>query len=251
MKKYLAIVCVLLLTAAVLVPVSAEGTRDAVGMNVSNFSGTDLLTGQPVNGAMLGNAVCNVINEWATWCGPCVNEMPHFKAMHEYYSATPELDVQIFGSVYYSNGCNATTAAQFLSQNGYNWPNIGEDNVLAAVFNNSNAIPNTIIVDRHGVVRDMTTGSFPSADALQSYIEGWYETLLAEEGPIAPPEPVMGDADGNGTVEIGDALMVLRLSMGLIGSVPGQGLLDVNGDDVVDLSDALIILRIAMGLVGG
>ena len=251
MKKILAILCAALLAAITVFPATAEGTKDAVGMNVSNFSGTDLLTGEPVTGAMLGNAVCTVINEWATWCAPCVNEMPHFKAMHEYYSSTPELDVQIIGSVYYSNGCTASTAAAFLSQNGYNWPNIGEDSVLAAVFNNSNAIPNTIIVDRHGVVRHMTTGSFPSAAALQSYIEGWYETLLAEEGPIAPPEPVLGDADGNGAVEITDALMTLRFAMGLIASVPGADMIDVNGDGIVDVSDALGILRLAMGLVGG
>lgn len=249
MKKITAIVCAVLLIALMLVPVSAEGTKGAVGMNVSNFSGTDLLTGQTINGAMLGNAVCNVINEWATWCGPCVNEMPHFNTLHEYYSSTPELDVQIFGSVYYSNGCNASTAAAFLSQNGYNWPNIGEDSVLAAVFNNSNAIPNTIIVDRHGVVRHMTTGSFSSAASLQSYIEGWYETLLAEEGPIDPPDTVMGDADGNGTVEISDALLVLRLSMGLIDGVPAQNAVDMNNDGAVDLNDALIVLRVAMGLV--
>ena len=251
MKKIVAILCAALLAAAVFMPVSAVETKDAVGMNVSNFSGTDLLTGEPVTGAMLGNAVCNVINEWATWCGPCVNEMPHFMAMHEYYSSTPELDVQIFGSVYYSNGCNASTAAAFLTQNGYTWPNIGEDSVLAAVFNNSNAIPNTIIVDRHGVVRHMTTGSFPSSAALQEYIEGWYETLLEEEGPIGPAQPVWGDADGNGVVDLSDALMALRYAMGLIDSVPGLDYIDGNNDGTVDISDALIILRIAMGLMEG
>lgn len=245
MKRFLAIICAVLVAAVMLVPVSAEQTKDAVGMNVSNFSGLDLLTGEPVNGAMLSNAVCNVINEWATWCGPCVSEMPHFQTMHEHYSATPEADVQIFGSVYYSNSCNATSAAQFLTNNGYTWPNIGEDSVLAAVFNNSNAIPNTIIVDRHGVVRDMTTGSFSSQAQLESYINGWYETLLAEEGPIEQSVP--GDIDGDGIVSSDDALSILRMALNLI-ECPNTAAADYDGDGSVTSNDALAALRSALNL---
>ena len=54
---------------------------------------------------------------------------------------------------------------------------------------------------------------------------------------------LIGDADGNGAVELTDALSILRHSMGI--SVPGILLAacDVNGDGTVDSVDALMFMR--------
>ena len=61
---------------------------------------------------------------------------------------------------------------------------------------------------------------------------------------------VMGDADGNGTVDIPDALMVLRAAMGLIPvTAQMQSLCDVDGTPGIGIPDALKILRYAMGLI--
>ncbi|MBR5948962.1 MAG: hypothetical protein IKZ82_10030 [Clostridia bacterium] len=56
-----------------------------------------------------------------------------------------------------------------------------------------------------------------------------------------------GDADANGTVDLGDALKVLRMSMGLVPMQSGAGA-DVNGDGSVNGIDALLIMRRSMGL---
>ena len=71
--------------------------------------------------------------------------------------------------------------------------------------------------------------------------------------PIAmistPMSELPGDANGDGTVGVDDALFALRSGMSLV-SVGEELLpvLDVNGDGAVTLSDALAILRMAMGL---
>ncbi|MBR5949175.1 MAG: dockerin type I repeat-containing protein [Clostridia bacterium] len=56
-----------------------------------------------------------------------------------------------------------------------------------------------------------------------------------------------GDADGNGTVTVVDALMVLRCSMGTIGE---EELIlsaaDMNGDGQLTVGDAIMVLRVAM-----
>ena len=54
---------------------------------------------------------------------------------------------------------------------------------------------------------------------------------------------LIGDADGNGAVELTDALSILRHSMGI--RVPGILLAacDVNGDGTVDSVDALMLMR--------
>ena len=63
------------------------------------------------------------------------------------------------------------------------------------------------------------------------------------------PEAVPGDADGNGSVEMNDALVVLRFAMNLIDSLPAPANADMDGDGTVGMNDALLILRTAMGLI--
>ncbi len=57
-----------------------------------------------------------------------------------------------------------------------------------------------------------------------------------------------GDADGNGSVTVTDAIMVLREAMGLGRDGDISPMLDVNGSGSVDVSDAIMILRFAMGI---
>lgn len=229
--------------------VHTDSLGDTVGMTITGMNATDI-HGGTVTDEFFGNAVVTVINEWATWCGPCVNEMPHFQTVHEYYSATPELDVQLLGSIYISNTCTPASALEFLDSNGYTWTNVIEDNALATVFNNSSTIPNTIIVDRHGVIRSAYASSFSSSSQLQNVIETWYNTLLEEEGPIEPgpvDEPIPGDVDGDGELTVADALLIMRAAMSLAELDEGVNG-DVSGDGTVDISDALLVMRMALGL---
>lgn len=67
--------------------------------------------------------------------------------------------------------------------------------------------------------------------------------------PPQPPEYVLGDANGDGAVDISDALLTLRYAMSLVSSVEQPEAADVNGDGTVGVDDALMILRAAMGLI--
>lgn len=59
-----------------------------------------------------------------------------------------------------------------------------------------------------------------------------------------------GDVNGDGVVDISDALLAMRYAMGLISLSSAQlEHADVNNDGSVDISDALIIMRVAMGLI--
>ena len=61
-----------------------------------------------------------------------------------------------------------------------------------------------------------------------------------------PPAPahVPGDADGNGTVDARDVLLVMQYDAGWSVSKPDA---DVNGDGAVDLKDAVRILKYCAG----
>lgn len=64
-------------------------------------------------------------------------------------------------------------------------------------------------------------------------------------------QPVlMGDVNGDGLVDVNDALLTLRYSMELIGGTAlDLNAADMDGSGMVTASDALTILRIAMGLL--
>ena len=60
-----------------------------------------------------------------------------------------------------------------------------------------------------------------------------------------------GDANGDGEVNLQDALVVLRAALGLIELGPAaETVSDVNGDGAITIDDALLILRFALGLTG-
>ncbi len=250
MKKMLSILLAAAMIVCIAMPAYAKdenGAKLGVGMSVIGFSAVDVLSGNTYTSDVVSTCVVTVINEWATWCGPCQQEMPYIQQAHEYYSSTPEADVQIFGSIYVSGDCTPVSAKNFLENNGYTWPNLVEDSVLAQVFNTSQYIPQTIIVDRHGVVRDHIEGGVSSYNEIREWIDGWYDTLLEEEGPIDPPATIPGDVDYDGEITSNDALLILRMALNLM-ECPDLFAADVDGNGEVQGVDALIVLRRAMGL---
>ena len=61
------------------------------------------------------------------------------------------------------------------------------------------------------------------------------------------PAPIAGDADGNGEVSVADALMTLRVAMGLLDvSNINFSAADMDGSGTIAVADALSILRRAM-----
>ena len=79
-----------------------------------------------------------------------------------------------------------------------------------------------------------------------------FEGNTVKETSYTPDEPtrvyIQGDADGSGNVDSGDALSVLRMSVGLESySVEMFAVIDIDGDGNISSSDALEILRFSVG----
>lgn len=73
------------------------------------------------------------------------------------------------------------------------------------------------------------------------------DTISISLGSDEAPEPIPGDVDGNGTVEIADAILALRCALGLVELTSEQlAVGDMNGDGIVAGVDAVMIMRIAM-----
>jgi thiol-disulfide isomerase/thioredoxin len=97
--------------------------------------------------ASLGDYAGQVVflNFWATWCGPCVQEMPSIQRLHDAYG---EEVVFLLAS-----NENASTVRSFAAKNGYTMPLHTLTNSGVPASFNVSAIPATFIIDGTGAVR--------------------------------------------------------------------------------------------------
>ena len=93
-----------------------------------------------------------VINFWATWCGPCVKEMPHFQRAAE----LPGVTVLAIHSSIVTDDIDA-----FLAEQGYTGIAFALDETGEVIrsFGGSTMLPMTVIVNRDGVVTYNAVGS--------------------------------------------------------------------------------------------
>ncbi len=93
-----------------------------------------------------------LVDFWATWCGPCIQELPNVK------QAYAELHDQGFEILGISFDSEKQTLERFVKKEGVNWPQYfdgkGWGNELGARFG-INSIPSMWLVDKKGVLRDM------------------------------------------------------------------------------------------------
>lgn len=248
MKKLIALVTAFVLLASSLaagaVPHARRGS--GVGTDISGLSSVDL-SGAPVDGSIFAASDLTVINIWQRWCGPCMAELPFFLRLYKHYQAHPESGVQLWGALYYESAQDIEDAVAFIDSEGYTWDQMLVCEELLAVAAAASddgliSIPQTLIVDRNGVVRAQHRGGFSFYEDLFEFVDPWVEILAAEYASLP------GDADGDGEVTLSDALLVLRSAMGIL---PAEDLhaADMDGNGAVELADALIILRMAMGVV--
>ena len=97
-----------------------------------------------------GKAV--LINLWATWCPPCVAEMPDLQKLSEDYAGS----LVVRGI---NIGDNPEKATAYMEDNGYTYPlYVDYDHSLSLAMFPSPFIPFTVIIDPNGVVTAIHSG---------------------------------------------------------------------------------------------
>ena len=106
-----------------------------------------------------------VINVWASWCPPCLREMPEFAQLQQEMAAQ---GVQFLGIAI----DDEVNIRQFLSQTRINYPTLlpgpMSNQIGPALGNDQDLLPYTILVDRNGMVRERHFGYFPKDELRQS-----------------------------------------------------------------------------------
>jgi thiol-disulfide isomerase/thioredoxin len=107
-----------------------------------------------------GKAV--VLNWFASWCGPCKEEIPEFQKAQEVLGD----QLVILGVDYLESAGKATG---ILDQFGGTYPAVLDSNGSVADHYRVKYLPTTYFIDRDGVVRDMHTGQI-TANALPGFL---------------------------------------------------------------------------------
>jgi thiol-disulfide isomerase/thioredoxin len=86
-----------------------------------------------------------VINFWATWCAPCVAEIPEFVRLQRIYR---NRGLQVIGITY--PPVNPAGVRRLAVKSRINYPLLFGNRRIAALYGVTNVLPVTIIVDRQG-----------------------------------------------------------------------------------------------------
>jgi cytochrome c biogenesis protein CcmG/thiol:disulfide interchange protein DsbE len=134
----------LVLLGALVVSRGAAGTPTAIGRMAPDFTVADLdgnalrladLRGRPV-----------IVNFWASWCGPCVEEFP---LLREAAAAHADDGLAVVGIVYRDR---SEAARDFMARNGASWPAAMDPGERVAGDYGILGAPETYFIGRDGTI---------------------------------------------------------------------------------------------------
>jgi thiol-disulfide isomerase/thioredoxin len=131
------------------------------------------LDGSKFNLDAMGGRVV-LIDFWATWCGPCNEELPHMKKIAKEFAGQPLVIISV------SWDADETKWKTFINKNEMTWVQYRDANHALSDAFGINAIPHYFTIDSDGVLTAEMLGS-------GSDVEGKLKKLVAKAIAAHPP----------------------------------------------------------------
>jgi thiol-disulfide isomerase/thioredoxin len=139
-------------------PASSSAYKAIPAANPAPTWNLTTLDGKPISPADFKGKVL-VIDFWATWCPPCVHEIPGYIEFQKKHRGEK---VVIIGLSL--DEISAADVKKFADAKGINYPVAIAPQELLTQFASVEGIPATFVVDRDGKLRFMKVGSAPIED---------------------------------------------------------------------------------------
>lgn len=135
-----AVAALLLLVAS---PYSRQGEANVVGSKAKDFSFE--LNGKPTRLSDLRGKLV-IVNFWATWCAPCVAEMPSLNRMHQQIASSGGMVLGV------SIDEDEAQYRKFLQQYQVAFPTFRDPSKNIAASYGTFGWPETYVIDRDGII---------------------------------------------------------------------------------------------------
>lgn len=137
-----------------------------IGPQVSKIAPDFILTnliGEKISlGAFRGKPV--LLNFWASWCGPCRQEMPYLQAILAEKTGVAILTINIRES--------QKTVSDFMKRNDYTFPVLLDSDGKVSQSYQIQAIPATFLIDKNGIIKAVKVGAFRNKAEIEDFLKG-------------------------------------------------------------------------------
>jgi len=154
----------------------ASDTSPRVGQPVADFTLPDLQGRQVRLSSLRGNVV--FVNVWATWCQPCVDEMPTIQRLYDQMQARG-LEVLAVSL----DPLGAQIIEPFMRKYQLSFPVLLDTKSHIEKLYGTTGVPESFVIDKSGRLVEKVIGPRNWADP---QIIAMFQRLLAE--PPAPPQ---------------------------------------------------------------
>jgi len=131
---------------------SFSGRRVPVKNKEASHFCLDALSGERIALANYQGKVV-VLNFWASWCAPCLREMPNLEKLHQKYR---QRGIQVIGIAVVSR---ESDVSQKVRQTGVTYPILFGSKQLIAQYGSFSDLPTTFIIDEKGNILRQLSGS--------------------------------------------------------------------------------------------
>ena len=138
---------------------SPEGESEPIYIT---FEGTDL-KGNPVSQEIFSQSRLTMVNVWATYCNPCLNEMPGLGELAAEHDGS---EFQIIGIVNdVREGDDQTLVESLVQETGADYTHLlANDSIDQALLSSVSAVPTTFFFNQDGVYLGGVVGSAEKSD---------------------------------------------------------------------------------------
>ena len=146
----------------IFVPTSAVTEEYNPPIPSPDFTLKSSIKGEPGPNLSLNEQKGKVIllNFWASWCGPCRQEMPLLDDLHNKYE---KLGFAVLGV---NVEADPTKANEFLSGTPVNFPILYDTENKVSELYKVDAMPSTVMIDRDGMARVLHRGYQPGYEKI-------------------------------------------------------------------------------------